>query len=57
MPFEGGFGAGVELGYAIAKSIPIVCSGSCTRSIFTAFADCYDRDDQALDAVFKDLKP
>lgn len=55
MPSKEGFGAGVELGYAIAKGIPIVVSGTHSRSIFTAFAvDCFDRDDQALDHYFKE---
>jgi nucleoside 2-deoxyribosyltransferase len=55
MPSKEGFGAGVELGYAIAKGIPIVVSGCHTRSIFTAFAtECFDRDDQALDQYFKE---
>lgn len=52
MPHEGGFGAAVELGYALAHGIPIIASGTWTRSIFTAFATCYDRDDLALAAEF-----
>jgi nucleoside 2-deoxyribosyltransferase len=56
MPSKEGFGAGVELGYAIARGIPIVCSGSCSKSIFTAFATlCTDRDDQALDQYFQEI--
>jgi hypothetical protein len=55
MPSKEGFGAGVELGYAIAKGIPIVVSGAHSRSIYTAFATlCFDRDDQALDEYFKE---
>ncbi len=54
MPSEGGFGAAVELGYALAHGIPVVVSGGdVKRSIFTVFGTCYDRDDQALDAVFR----
>lgn len=51
MPTEGGFGAAVELGYAIAKGVTIIVSGGTpSRSIFTAFATAvYERDDQALE--------
>lgn len=55
MPASGGFGAGVELGYAIANSIPIVVSGPYDRSIFTAFAyHLYNTDDVALHEYFKE---
>jgi len=50
---EGGFGAGVELGYAIAGQGAIVCSGPVKRSIFTVYADrVYDTDLDALKAEF-----
>jgi nucleoside 2-deoxyribosyltransferase len=54
MPGQGGFGAAVELGYALAHGRPIVVSGGDPmRSIFTAFATVYDRDDQALAEAFR----
>jgi len=52
VPAEGGAGAWVELGYALAKRKPVICSGCHERSIFTAMAVCYDRDDQAFDQEF-----
>lgn len=57
MPSSGGFGAAVELGYAIAKGIPIIVSGGVpSRSIFTSFAtDCLDRDDLALNKYFPEV--
>jgi nucleoside 2-deoxyribosyltransferase len=54
MPAEGGFGAAVELGYALALGIPVVASGCTERTIFTALARCFDRDDLALEAAFPD---
>lgn len=51
MPDAGGFGAGVELGYAIGmdREIRIVASGPTRCSIFTALADaCYPNDEDAL---------
>jgi hypothetical protein len=52
MPATEGFGAAVELGYALAHGIPVICSGVYARSIFTAMAVCYDRDDQAFETEF-----
>jgi nucleoside 2-deoxyribosyltransferase len=52
MPSDGGFGAAVALGYALAHSKPVVISGAYARSIFTIFGTCYDRDDQALEGAF-----
>lgn len=56
MPLEGGFGAAVELGYAIAKGIPVYAAGVCSRSIFTAFGQCFDHDDQLVDYFKEQLK-
>jgi hypothetical protein len=52
VPETEGAGAFVELGYALANDIPVVCSGVYQRSIFTAMAVCYDRDDQAFATEF-----
>lgn len=57
MPTTEGFGAAVELGYALAHNIPVIVSGGIPkRSIFTVFGRCYDRDDQALDAEFAEAE-
>jgi hypothetical protein len=62
VPEADGFGAGVELGYAIclrdrtfdAPPIHIVCSGPYLRSIFTSLADAlYMTDMDALHAEFR----
>lgn len=55
MPAKEGFGAAVELGYAIAHNLKIIVSGAFARSIFTVFGNCYDRDDLALDAEFPEI--
>jgi hypothetical protein len=52
MPTTEGFGAAVELGYALALRKPVIVSGVWNRSIFTAMAVCYDRDDQAFETEF-----
>lgn len=61
-PERDGFGAGVELGYAIAlgmwdmdkQDLRIVCSGPYQRSIFTSMADAlYMSDADALHAEFR----
>jgi hypothetical protein len=52
VPDTEGAGAFVELGYALAHDIPVICSGVWSRSIFTAMAVCYDRDDQAFVTEF-----
>jgi nucleoside 2-deoxyribosyltransferase len=54
MPSTDGFGAAVELGYALAHGRPVVVSGGTpSRSIFTELATwMFDRDDQALDELF-----
>lgn len=60
MPEAEGFGAGVELGYALAMghfvggpSPRVVCSGPVARSIFTALADkLYIHDCDALYSEF-----
>jgi hypothetical protein len=45
------FGAGVEFGYALERGIPIVVSGQYLKSIFTAFATCYEHDDEVLERL------
>jgi nucleoside 2-deoxyribosyltransferase len=52
VPNEEGAGAFVELGYALALGKPVIASGVYLRSIFTAMAACYDRDDQAFQTEF-----
>ena len=53
MPYSEGFGAGVELGYAIASFTPVVVSGPHKRSIFAACAETvYNTDLDALKAEF-----
>jgi hypothetical protein len=52
VPETEGAGAWVELGYALARQIPVVCSGVWSRSIFTSMTTCYDRDDLAFEAEF-----
>lgn len=53
MPEREGFGAAVELGYAIAGGADIVISGPHQRSIFTVYADrVYPTDLDALKAEF-----
>lgn len=52
VPDTEGAGAFVELGYALAIEKPVICSGLYQRSIFTAMAVCYDRDDQAFETEF-----
>lgn len=57
MPAEEGWGAAVELGYALANSVPVIISGLHNRSIFSSLAaERFDRDDQALDACFPVLQ-
>lgn len=52
MPETEGFGAAVEMGYAIAHGVPVIVSGAHARSVFTSLASCYDRDDLALAEEF-----
>lgn len=56
MPHAEGFGAGVELGYALGMKYPaprIIVSGPYRRSIFTALVtECYPTDVAALEAEF-----
>ncbi len=52
VPAEEGAGAFVELGYALALGKPVIASGAYLRSIFTAMAACYDRDDIAFKTEF-----
>jgi len=47
------FGAGVELGYARALGMPIVCSGATTRSIFCALGEEFDTDGAAFEFVVR----
>ncbi len=52
VPAENGAGAFVELGYALARKKPVICSGPFLRSIFTAMAVCYDSDLAAFETEF-----
>jgi hypothetical protein len=54
MPESEGFGAAVELGYALSKPYKrVVVSGCHERTIFTALANaCYDNDGAALAQEF-----
>ena len=56
MPDYGGFGAGVELGYALGNLlgyVRVIVSGQHTNSIFTVYADAvYPTDLAALKAEF-----
>lgn len=53
MPDREGFGAAVELGYAIGSDTEIIVSGPHQRSIFTVYADrVYPTDLDALKAEF-----
>lgn len=53
MPDQDGFGAGVELGYALSNPyMRIICSGPTRRSIFSALADnCFPNDSDVVEEL------